>query len=258
MGGPLMPRARFNAQERAVIAATAGQATPHVQWRDHATWKSARLRDTAIRTDPIGDEFVDAVNLTPSKRVAAPSAIRIYPGCIRAGRLYSDLTEGGTTVPKIYRVHVYDYHDQGRWLAQADFPRRRPTGEVITARFPVLNTPGRYEVRLNLVTPDGEVNANGWLQSGPDTAPPVTADLVAAVMHARAAWMNWPGVTVSAHPGGRFCIRLPAAAYEHAGGAHELAAWLGGQLGHRFGCDGVAWADGQGGKDAVSHLYARD
>lgn len=62
---------------------------------------------------------------------------------------------------KLYRVHVHDYADQGRWLASADFPGKRPTQAQIDAAFPVLATPGRYEVRVNPVRPDGE-EVYGW------------------------------------------------------------------------------------------------
>lgn len=62
-----------------------------------------------------------------------------------------------------YRVHVHDHADQGRWLAQADFPRR-PTAEQVTAAFPVLSQPGRYEVRLCLLSGESEIYAGAWLQ----------------------------------------------------------------------------------------------
>lgn len=65
---------------------------------------------------------------------------------------------------KSYRVHVHDHNDQGRWLAQHDFTKR-PTREQIEAAMPQLAEPGRYEVNLNLVRPDGEeVRASSWLQ----------------------------------------------------------------------------------------------
>jgi hypothetical protein len=156
---------------------------------------------------------------------------------------------------KTYRVHVHDQNDQGAWLTAADFTRRRPGREDITARIPVLNTPGRYEVRVNRVVDCDEYHVNGWRQSGPAAAPEPTADLIATVLRDR-----WPGATLSVggHPERRYCVRLAAAQYDQAGDAHQLAAWLGRQLGHQFGCDGVTWVDHQGGgKDAVAHLYVR-
>jgi hypothetical protein len=72
---------RFTPGEREVIA-----AGPECQWKDHATWKSARLTSHVISTDPVGDEYVPAVNLTPSRTMAAGRGMRIYPGKIRGGR----------------------------------------------------------------------------------------------------------------------------------------------------------------------------
>lgn len=68
---------------------------------------------------------------------------------------------------KLYRVHVHDHADQGRWLAQADF-RRRPFADEIPPRIPVLYEPGRYEVRVNVVQDGEEYSLAGWLQ---DAAP---------------------------------------------------------------------------------------
>jgi len=67
-----------------------------------------------------------------------------------------------------YRVHIHDQNDQGRWLAEAGFTKR-PTAEAIEAAFPVLAEPGRYEVRVNRVTAEGELHGYGWVQgtSGP-------------------------------------------------------------------------------------------
>ena len=67
---------------------------------------------------------------------------------------------------KSYRVHVYDHADQGRWLAQADFAKR-PDRAAIEAAMPMLNEPGRYEVRVCLVQGDTEMVAGNWLQGEP-------------------------------------------------------------------------------------------
>lgn len=74
-----------------------------------------------------------------------------------------------------YRVHIHDYADQGRWLAEQEFPSR-PTREQVTAAFPVLSTPGRYEVRLGLLSGADEIHAGGWLQGEPRTGPATCAD----------------------------------------------------------------------------------
>ena len=68
---------------------------------------------------------------------------------------------------KIYRVHVHDQNDQGRWLAQADF-RKRPSRDEIPPSIPLLYEPGRYEIRVNVVQGGEEYGLAGWLQ---DAAP---------------------------------------------------------------------------------------
>lgn len=64
---------------------------------------------------------------------------------------------------KSYRVHIHDHLDQGRWLAQHDFASR-PGREQIVAALPVLNEPGRYEVRINLVSGGEEYGLSSWLE----------------------------------------------------------------------------------------------
>jgi len=83
---------------------------------------------------------------------------------------------------KSYRVHIHDHGDQGRWLAQADFAKR-PTREQIDAAFPVLAEPGRYEVRVNIVSGEDELAGWAWLQGSyaKDPASPTDAELAAAV-----------------------------------------------------------------------------
>jgi len=69
------------------------------------------------------------------------------------------------TAQRLYRVHVHDHGDQGRWLAQADYARQ-PTREMIEA-LPVLHEPGRrFEVRVCLVRGEDEYRLYGWLQDG--------------------------------------------------------------------------------------------
>jgi hypothetical protein len=68
---------------------------------------------------------------------------------------------------KIYRVHVHDHADQGRWLASADWTGSRPSRDVLTARLPVLDKPGRYEVRINRVEGENEYHLASWLQGDP-------------------------------------------------------------------------------------------
>ncbi len=68
---------------------------------------------------------------------------------------------------KTYRVHVHDHADQGRWLAQTDF-RRRPSRDEIPPRIPLLYEPGRYEVRITIVSGSLEFYLASWLQ---DAAP---------------------------------------------------------------------------------------
>jgi len=83
---------------------------------------------------------------------------------------------------KSYRVHIHNHGDQGRWLAQQDFTKR-PTREMIDAAFPVLAEPGRYEVRVNIVSGDDELHGWGWLQGSyvKDPANPTDAELAAAI-----------------------------------------------------------------------------
>lgn len=68
---------------------------------------------------------------------------------------------------KLYRVHVYNWADQGRWLAQADF-RQRPSRDEIPPSIPVLYEPGRYEVRIHVVQGEDEYGLASWIQ---DAAP---------------------------------------------------------------------------------------
>ena len=83
---------------------------------------------------------------------------------------------------KSYRVHIHDHGDQGRWLAQQDFAKR-PTREQIDAAFPVLAEPGRYEVRVNVVSGEDELAGWAWLQGeyAKDPANPTDAELAATV-----------------------------------------------------------------------------
>ena len=64
---------------------------------------------------------------------------------------------------KSYRVTIFQHDGDHRWLASQDFAKR-PTREQIAAAFPVLAGPGRYEVRLGLLSGEDEIHAGGWLQ----------------------------------------------------------------------------------------------
>ena len=67
---------------------------------------------------------------------------------------------------KFYRVHIHDCNGQGRWLAQADFAER-PLPDELAAELPVLDMPGRYEVRVNVWQGSQEIGGWAWIQDGP-------------------------------------------------------------------------------------------
>lgn len=81
-----------------------------------------------------------------------------------------------------YRVTIFRHDNDHRWLAGQVFPKR-PTQAQIDAAFPVLAEPGRYEVRLGLLSGEDEIHAGGWLQGEyvKDPANPTDAELAAAI-----------------------------------------------------------------------------
>ena len=81
-----------------------------------------------------------------------------------------------------YRVTIFRHDNDHRWLADQVFPKR-PTQAQIDAAFPVLAEPGRYEVRLGLLSGEDEIHAGGWLQGSyvKDPENPTDAELAAAI-----------------------------------------------------------------------------
>ena len=68
---------------------------------------------------------------------------------------------------RTYRVHVHDHDNPGRELASADFTRRLPHPGEIADKIPVLNEPGRYEIRLAKIARDGsEIHFYAWMHDG--------------------------------------------------------------------------------------------
>jgi hypothetical protein len=86
------------------------------------------------------------------------------------------------------------------------------------------------------------------------------AEAVQARDITRAVRVLFPHITMSTSTESprHFAVRLPEAAYRHAGGVHELARYLTRHLGVTFGVDGLSWAARRdGGTTAVASLYIR-
>jgi hypothetical protein len=76
-----MARKRFNAAERAIIAAAAAQDL-RVQWQNVTQWHPATLDTGEILTDD-GWQYATGVNHGNTKTISPGQRIRVTPGHVR-------------------------------------------------------------------------------------------------------------------------------------------------------------------------------
>ena len=150
-----------------------------------------------------------------------------------------------------YRVHVHDHADQGRWLAQQDFARR-PTQEQVTAAFPVLSQPGRYEVRLGLLSGENEINAGGWLQGEPAPA----ADPGKAEVDPQRLGGQWRGFAHLVRYRGQHFVVSTAGDPDGSGG-FASQVFRSDDRGHVTDWDEVAGGPGMSREQAITDLESR-
>ena len=148
-----------------------------------------------------------------------------------------------------YRVTVYDHAGQGRWLAQQEFPKR-PTQEQINAAFPVLAEPGRYEVRLGLLSGGDEIHAGGWVQS------PAPADPGKAEVDPRRLGGQWRGFAHLVRYRGQSFVVSTAGSPDGSGG-YASQVFRSDDKGRVTDWDEVAGGPGMSREQAITDLEAR-